>query len=74
VSGKFTINGVEVKPEKLGSKVAFVTQEDALCPTATPREALDFSARLRLPPSVTAEQRKLMVDEAIQVLATFTTK
>lgn len=26
VSGRFTINGVEVKPEKLGSKVAFVTQ------------------------------------------------
>jgi ABC-type transport system involved in cytochrome bd biosynthesis fused ATPase/permease subunit len=73
VSGKFTINGVEVKPENLGSKVAFVTQEDTLCPTATPREALDFSARLRLPPSVTAAQRKLMVDEAIEVLTTITT-
>jgi ABC-type lipoprotein export system ATPase subunit len=68
VSGSFTINGIPVKPENLGSKVAFVTQEDTLCPTATPREALDFSARLRLPPSVTAEERKHMVDEAIEVL------
>ena len=68
VSGNFTINGVPVKPENLGSKVAFVTQEDTLCPTATPREALDFSARLRLPPDVTKEERKRMVDEAIEVL------
>jgi ABC-type multidrug transport system ATPase subunit len=68
VSGKFTINGQAVQPENLGPKVAFVTQEDTLCPTATPREALDFSARLRLPPSITADERKKMVDEAIQVL------
>jgi ABC-type glutathione transport system ATPase component len=68
VKGNFSINGVSVKPENLGPKVAFVTQEDTLCPTATPREALDFSARLRLPPSVSHEERKRMVDEAIQVL------
>ena len=68
VSGSFTVNGVSVKPENLGSKVAFVTQEDTLCPTATPREALDFSARLRLPPTVTDEERRRMVDEAIEVL------
>lgn len=68
VTGNFTINGKSVNPENLGSKVAFVTQEDSLCPTATPREALDFSARLRLPPSVSFEERKRMVDEAIQVL------
>jgi ATP-binding cassette subfamily G (WHITE) protein 2 len=68
VSGSFTVNGIPVKPQNMGSKVAFVTQEDTLCPTATPREALDFSARLRLPPSVTPEERKRMVNEAIEVL------
>jgi ABC-type nitrate/sulfonate/bicarbonate transport system ATPase subunit len=68
VEGNFSINGASVKPEDLGSKVAFVTQEDTLCPTATPREALDFSARLRLPPTVSHEERKQMVDEAIEVL------
>jgi ABC-type nitrate/sulfonate/bicarbonate transport system ATPase subunit len=68
VEGNFSINGVSVKPENLGPKVAFVTQEDSLCPTATPREALEFSARLRLPPSVSNEERQRMVDEAIEVL------
>jgi ABC-type multidrug transport system ATPase subunit len=52
VEGNFSINGISIKPENLGLKVAFVIQEDTLCPTATPREALDFSARLRLPPAV----------------------
>jgi ABC-type transport system involved in cytochrome c biogenesis ATPase subunit len=68
VNGNFTINGISVKPENLGPKVAFVTQEDTLCSTATPREALNFSARLRLPPSVSNEERKQMVDEAIDIL------
>mmetsp|Transcript_73830 Transcript_73830/g.196542 ORF Transcript_73830/g.196542 Transcript_73830/m.196542 type:complete len:235 (+) Transcript_73830:89-793(+) len=68
VTGKFTINGVDVKPENLGNKVAFVTQEDCLCPTATPREAIELSARLRLPPSVTAEERRQLVNEVIEVL------
>jgi ABC-type multidrug transport system ATPase subunit len=68
VKGNFSINGISVKPESLGPKVAFVTQEDTLCPTATPREALDFSARLRLPPSVSHEERKQMVNEALAVL------
>jgi ABC-type glutathione transport system ATPase component len=68
VKGNFSINGISVKPENLGPKVAFVTQEDTLCPTATPREALAFSARLRLPPSVSYAERMRMVDEAIQVL------
>ncbi len=68
VNGNFTINGIPVKPENLGPKVAFVTQEDTLCSTATPREALNFSAGLRLPPSVSNEERQQMVDEAIDIL------
>eukprot|EP00292_Cryptomonas_paramecium_P011767 CAMPEP_0113669100 /NCGR_PEP_ID=MMETSP0038_2-20120614/4379_1 /TAXON_ID=2898 /ORGANISM="Cryptomonas paramecium" /LENGTH=307 /DNA_ID=CAMNT_0000584939 /DNA_START=99 /DNA_END=1018 /DNA_ORIENTATION=+ /assembly_acc=CAM_ASM_000170 len=68
VTGKFTINGQPISPSKMGSKVAFVTQEDTLCPTATPREALGMSARLRLPPTVTAEQRQNMVNDVIRVL------
>ena len=68
VEGNFSINGTSVKPEDLGAKVAFVTQEDTLCPTATPREALEFSARLRLPPTVSHEERKQMVEEAIKAL------
>jgi ABC-type transport system involved in cytochrome c biogenesis ATPase subunit len=68
VNGIFSINGIPVKPENLGAKVAFVTQEDTLCATSTPREALNFSAQLRLPPSVSEAERKQMVDEAIEIL------
>jgi len=68
VTANISINGQTVKPDELGPKVAYVMQEDSLTATATPREALDFSARLRLPPSVTAAERKRMVDELIEIL------
>ena len=68
VTASISINGQTVRPEELGPKVAYVMQEDSLTATATPREALDFSARLRLPPSVTADERKRMVDELITIL------
>ena len=68
VTANITVNGKVVTPEELGPKVAYVMQEDSLTATATPREAFDFSARLRLPPSVTAEERKHMVEEMIRIL------
>ena len=37
--------------------------------TATPREALSFSASLRLPQSITQEEIKLLVDKTIADLA-----
>lgn len=40
-------------------------QEDALFATQTPREALDFSAALRLPKSVTPETRTKLVEEML---------
>jgi ABC-type multidrug transport system ATPase subunit len=52
----------------LGSNVRDDSQEDSLTATSTPREAFDFSARLRLPPTVTAAERKIMVDEMIRIL------
>ena len=63
-----TINGRIMSAQELGPKVAYVMQEDALHPTSTPREALAFSAALRLPPSVTPEEREVMVEAIISLL------
>jgi len=68
VTANITVNGRAVSPDELGPKVAYVMQEDSLTATATPREAFEFSARLRLPPSVTTDERKRMVDELITIL------
>jgi ABC-type glutathione transport system ATPase component len=68
VHARITINGRIMSAQELGPKVAYVMQEDALHPTSTPREALAFSAALRLPPSVTPEQREVMVEAIISLL------
>jgi len=68
VTANISVNGKVVSPSELGPKVAYVMQEDSLTATATPREAFDFSARLRLPPSVTAAERTQMVNEMISIL------
>eukprot|EP00602_Paraphysomonas_sp_CaronLab_P009194 CAMPEP_0185032880 /NCGR_PEP_ID=MMETSP1103-20130426/21378_1 /TAXON_ID=36769 /ORGANISM="Paraphysomonas bandaiensis, Strain Caron Lab Isolate" /LENGTH=637 /DNA_ID=CAMNT_0027568947 /DNA_START=61 /DNA_END=1974 /DNA_ORIENTATION=- len=49
VSGKFYVNGKSIDPMKFRKNIAYVMQDDALMATATPREALQFSAALRLP-------------------------
>ncbi len=43
-------------------------QEDALMATATPREALEFSAVLRLPPGTTPEVIKELVEAMLEEL------
>lgn len=50
ISGKFSVGNKEINPVTFRKNIAYVMQEDALLPTATPREALIFSASLRLPP------------------------
>ncbi|PLW11728.1 hypothetical protein PCANC_17312 [Puccinia coronata f. sp. avenae] len=48
--------------------VGFVDQSDILPPTSTVREALMFSARLKLPEHVSHEERKARVSEVIDLL------
>jgi len=49
-------------------RIAFVMQEDVLCPTQTPREALMFSAGLRLPATVSLAEKRKLVEATLREL------
>ena len=62
VTADVRLDNVTVDPTKMAVRkvIAFVAQDDSLQVTATPREAIHFSAKLRLPRSTTESQlRKL---------------
>eukprot|EP00658_Telonema_sp_P-2_P061738 TRINITY_DN5040_c0_g1_i12.p1 TRINITY_DN5040_c0_g1~~TRINITY_DN5040_c0_g1_i12.p1 ORF type:complete len:610 (+),score=130.43 TRINITY_DN5040_c0_g1_i12:203-2032(+) len=65
VSGSIRVNGREIDPVDFRSQVAYVMQEDALFATQTPREALEFSAALRLPKSISRAERSDLVDDML---------
>jgi hypothetical protein len=49
-------------------KIAFVAQDDSLQVTATPREAIRFSAKLRLPRTITEEELDTLTNRMIEEL------
>ncbi len=55
VSGTIGVNGHSINPIAYRQKIAYVMQDDHLIQTATPRETLRFSAKLRLPPDTSEE-------------------
>eukprot|EP00521_Asterionellopsis_glacialis_P008157 CAMPEP_0195287702 /NCGR_PEP_ID=MMETSP0707-20130614/4658_1 /TAXON_ID=33640 /ORGANISM="Asterionellopsis glacialis, Strain CCMP134" /LENGTH=606 /DNA_ID=CAMNT_0040347483 /DNA_START=110 /DNA_END=1927 /DNA_ORIENTATION=+ len=50
-------------------QIAFVAQDDSLQVTATPREAIRFSAKLRLPASTTEEHVHILCEQMISELS-----
>jgi ABC-type multidrug transport system ATPase subunit len=54
-----------VNPVKFRKYIAYVMQDDALMATATPREALMFSANMRLPPDTPRESLVALVDKLL---------
>ncbi|RYO86769.1 hypothetical protein DL762_004601 [Monosporascus cannonballus] len=61
-TGKTTFNGLEGVHFV---RHAYVMQQDILLPTLTVRETLQYAASLRLPPTVTEEERERVVEEVI---------
>eukprot|EP00754_Rhynchopus_humris_P031833 Rhum_TRINITY_DN15360_c1_g1::Rhum_TRINITY_DN15360_c1_g1_i1::g.154518::m.154518 len=65
--GHIYLNGREAQPETYRQQLAYVMQSDALFATQTPREALNFTANLRLPHE-SVEERTAIVERAITAL------
>ena len=68
IKGDMYING-KPKDQKYFQRImAYVEQFDTLSPHETTRDAIEFSAALRLPPSVSAVDRQKWVDSVIAML------
>jgi ABC-type multidrug transport system ATPase subunit len=61
----FTVDPTNIATRKL---IAFVAQDDSLQVTSTPREAIMFSAKLRLPRSTTDSQLEKLVTRMLSEL------
>jgi len=68
ISGSVKVGGQVINPVSFRKNIAYVMQDDSLMSTATPREALRFSARLRLPPSTTDQDIEVMVAKMLAQL------
>ncbi|KAL3778439.1 hypothetical protein HJC23_007660 [Cyclotella cryptica] len=70
VESDVRLNHFKVDPTdiEVRKQIAFVTQDDALSFTATPREAIKFSAKLRLPRVTTDEEIRDLTDKMIAEL------
>ena len=65
-TGRTLFNGSE---DASSIRSALVIQQDLLLPTLTVRETLTYAAQLRLPPSISQEERKQLVEEVILELS-----
>lgn len=67
ISSVVKVNGTKINPLHYRKNIAYVMQDDGLLATITPREALRFSATLRLE-NVTTLEIEDMVEQTIDSL------
>mmetsp|Transcript_46744 Transcript_46744/g.111291 ORF Transcript_46744/g.111291 Transcript_46744/m.111291 type:complete len:660 (+) Transcript_46744:45-2024(+) len=68
ISGDILLNGKQVETNLMRRVSAFVFQDDVMMTTMTVREAILFSARLRLPASVSIADKKDRVEKVIHLM------
>eukprot|EP00966_Prymnesium_polylepis_P189213 4383625-Prymnesium_polylepis.1 len=68
VGGSIQLDGEPLTGVALRKRIAYVLQDDFLVATTTPREAIMFSAMMRLPASVSIEEKKQLVEKMISDL------
>jgi ABC-type multidrug transport system ATPase subunit len=70
VEGNIYLGGAKFNPEDREHRrlIAYVAQEDSLHETSTPREAFAFSAKLRLPRTVSDDDIEILVNKTVEEL------
>eukprot|EP00475_Leptophrys_vorax_P015691 TRINITY_DN21992_c0_g1_i1.p1 TRINITY_DN21992_c0_g1~~TRINITY_DN21992_c0_g1_i1.p1 ORF type:complete len:674 (-),score=211.74 TRINITY_DN21992_c0_g1_i1:46-2067(-) len=68
LSGSIMLNGVEVSKHDVKHHSAYVLQEDVFYETLTPYELLLFSARLRLPQTISDADKIARVEQVLKEL------
>ncbi|KAJ3109352.1 hypothetical protein HK100_003307 [Physocladia obscura] len=69
ILGNLTFDGEALTQKEIIKAVAFVDQDDLLLPSMTVRETLLFSAKLRLPESMSTKEKEERVDSVLDTLA-----
>lgn len=65
VTGYVSVAGKQIDPVHFRRNIAYVMQETVLMATQTPREALRFSASLRLPFTYSQQSIDKLVDDLV---------
>jgi ABC-type multidrug transport system ATPase subunit len=68
LTGELQVNGHNVDTDTIRRESGFVFQDDLIMATMTVREAITFSARLRLPPAMPLAEKVTRVEQVIQLL------
>jgi len=68
ITGHVEVAGKKINPVNFRENIAYVMQEDSLLATATPREALEFSARMRLPSNTSSKTIKGIANRLLRDL------